>query len=95
MTKDQLRLPSWAVPLLVSAIVALAVAWTQLSGTESAAAHTKDIGTVRTDHTADVTRLQAAIREAENQRDMDFIRDSAWKADAMRILLDIQRKANR
>lgn len=95
MTRESLKLPAWAVPILLSAIVSASIAYAQLAGKEDASVHAADVATVRKDHTADVVTLQNAIRAAETQRDLDFIRDSAWKADAMRILLDIQRKANR
>lgn len=84
MTRDSLKLPSWAIPLLVSAIVTLAVAWSQLNGTESASAHT-----------ADVVALQGAIKDVKNDAEKKAIRDSAAYADMTRILLDIQRQVKK
>jgi hypothetical protein len=95
VTKDQLRLPAWAIPILLSGLVAAVVAWSSLASKEDASAHAADVSSMRKDHTAELVQMRTIIREAENQRDQDFIRDSAWKADAMRILLDVQRQVKK
>lgn len=95
MTRESLKLPGWLWPVVLAGLMGVGAARVTLAGKEDGPTHDADIAAVRKDHTADVVTLQNAIRAAETQRDLDFIRDSAWKADAMRILLDIQRKANR
>lgn len=78
MTRDHLRIPAWAIPVLVSAIVALAVAWSQLGGKEDSAAHA-----------ADVVVLQGAIATVRTDAEKRDIRDSAFKAETRSMLRDL------
>lgn len=95
---DNFHLPPWAVallPIVAAGLLALGAAKVTVGGKEDASTHAMDISDERAVRTAAISTLTAAVREAENQRDKDFIRDSAWKADAMRILLDVQRQVKK
>lgn len=83
MTRDQLRVPTWAVPILVSAIVATAVAWSQLGGKEESSAHA-----------ADVVSLQGAITQVRTDAEKREIRDSAFKAQTRSMLRDLACPSN-
>src|SRR5688500_16042235 len=102
MTKEQLRVPTWAIPILLSVLVSAVFAYATLGGKEDASAHAADVSDLRREHTADVVRLQAADDSLRFDARLRDIRDSARHADVMRgqaeqtrILLDLQRKVNR
>lgn len=92
MTKDALKVPAWAVPILLSALVAAVVAWAQLGGKEDAAAHDRDMADAKAERTAFKVELQGSITELHNEAALRSVRDSARAADMMRVLLDIQRQ---
>jgi hypothetical protein len=74
-------IPSWAWPLLIAGLMGLGGAKVMLGGKEDASAHASDM--------ADAARERTALK---TEVDKATIRDSAWKADAMRILIDLQRR---
>lgn len=90
MTREQLKLPTWAIPILIPLIVSAVVAWTQLHGKEDAGAHNADLAETRRLHTADVVKQQGQIDSIRFAALTSAVRDSAWKADAMRILLELK-----
>lgn len=100
MTPDRqpaegLKLPAWAIPILLSAFTALTIAWTALHGKEDAADHKADVATLRDERKADVQNIKREVDSMRYDTRTTAVRDSAWKADAMRILLDVQRQVKK
>lgn len=93
--REGLKLPAWAVPIVIAALFALGAARITVGGKEDASAHAADISEARAERTAVKVELQGEIRDLRSDFEKKTIRDSAANADAMRILLDIQKKVNR
>lgn len=81
---DALKLPSWLWPILIAGLVGLGSARVMLASKEDQSSHDADMATSRQESIA----LRNDVEKAT-------IRDSAWKADAMRILLDLQQRKAR
>lgn len=79
-----LGVPSWAWPLFIAGLMGLGGAKVMLASKEDQSAHDADMASAKAERTA----LRSDIEKAT-------IRDSAWKADAMRILIDVQRRLPR
>lgn len=90
-----LRVPSWAWPLVLAALMGLGAARVTLGGKEDASAHRADLAEAQRLHTADYVKQQGQMDSMRFNAEKVAVRDSAWKADAMRILLDVQRQVKR
>jgi hypothetical protein len=95
---DGMKLPGWVMPLLpilAAGLLALGAARVTVSGKEDQSSHSADESETRRVHTADVVRLQSQTDSIRYAAQTSAVRDSAWRADVMRILLDLQRRTPR
>jgi hypothetical protein len=95
---DGMKLPGWVMPLLpivIGALFAVGAARVQLGGKEDTSAHAADVSETKRLHTADIVKQQGQIDSIRYAAQTTAVRDSAWRADAMRILLDLQRRTPR